>query len=134
RLYIVPNERTERPQVPNNLPVKSARLVGREREVASICDLLIGDSAQDTRVRLLTLVGPGGVGKTRLASQVAEELLGLEGFEDGVYFVDLASTVEANLVAPTIATTLQVREAPGTSLLSTLIAHLQGKRMLLVLD
>lgn len=87
-------------------------------------------------MRLLTLVGPGGVGKTRLALQVAGELLEEfeDGFEDGVYFVELASIVEADLVVPTIAAVLEVREVPDAPLLTTLISRLQDKRILLVLD
>src|SRR5262245_60410117 len=137
KLHIVPKEPPKRTQVPNNLPIKSARLVGRDREVEDVHRLLgraVLSTAKDQEIatRLLTLVGPGGVGKTRLALQVAEELL--EEFDDGVYFIELAPSTEADLVVPTIATTLQVREAPGMPLFSTFITHLQDKRMLLVLD
>src|SRR6184192_3776478 len=114
-LYIVPKEPPQRPQAPNNLPIKPARLVGREKEVQDVCRLLSGavlstisqspepakGKDHEAHMRLLTLVGPGGVGKTRLALQVAEEIVGLEEFEDGVYFVELASIVEADLVVPT---------------------------------
>jgi len=83
-------------------------------------------------VRLLTLIGPGGVGKTRLSLQLAREML--ETFRDGVYFVDLAPITDPDLVVPTIAGTLDVRETPGAALLTTLKEYLQGKRVLLVLD
>src|SRR3954471_17704514 len=118
KLSIVPTETPQSAQTPHNLPLEPTRLVGREQDLEVACRLLT-----EAHGRLLTLVGPGGVGKTRLALQVAEELL--EEFEDGVYFVELASIVEADQVVPTIATTLQVREAQGTPLLSTLITHLR---------
>jgi predicted ATPase/DNA-binding CsgD family transcriptional regulator/Tfp pilus assembly protein PilF len=139
KLFVVPKEPTQRPQAPqapeapntpntpNNLPVELGRIIGREKEVEAVRGLL-----SQPNMRLLTLVGPGGVGKTRLALQLAWEML--EQFEDGVHFVELAAILEADLVVPTIATTLQVREAPGASLLSTLKSHLLDKRILLVLD
>src|SRR4051812_29850820 len=105
KLRIIPEEPVQRSQAPNNVPIKPVRLVGREKEVENVCRLLSGDNDQEAHVRLLTLLGPGGVGKTRLALQVAEELS--EEFEDRVYFVDLASIVQADLVVPTIAATLQ---------------------------
>jgi predicted ATPase/DNA-binding CsgD family transcriptional regulator len=126
-LHLQPEGPPERPQAPNNLPIDRGRLIGRDREVHTVCHLLA-----EPHVRLLTLAGPGGVGKTRLALQVAREML--EQFEDGVYLVELASIAEAGLVIPTAATVLQVPEEPSAPLLSTLIAHLRDKRMLLVLD
>ncbi|MDQ5854230.1 MAG: tetratricopeptide repeat protein, partial [Chloroflexota bacterium] len=83
-------------------------------------------------VGLLTLTGPGGVGKTQLALQVATELRG--DFTDGVWFVDLAPISDPALVAPTIAHTLGVKEAGGQSLLESLTAYLHAKQLLLVLD
>ena len=83
-------------------------------------------------MRLLTLVGPGGVGKTRLALHVAHEMM--ERFPEGVYSVELAPVTDPDLVVPTIATALEVRETPGAPLLSTLKEHVRGKRVLLVLD
>jgi predicted ATPase/DNA-binding CsgD family transcriptional regulator len=127
KLYFVPKEPRPPAQAPNNLPFEPTPLVGRDQDLEAACRMLA-----EADVRLLTLVGPGGVGKTRLALRVAEEML--EGFEDGVYFVELASIAEADLVIPTIANTLQVREEPGVPLVSTLITHLLGKRILLVLD
>ena len=149
KLYIVPRELDLRPQVPNNLPVQSTLLVGRGGEVASALGLLVdGDKSGEREkrekgmdgkpeVRLLTLVGPGGVGKTRLALKVAEEALGeaAEGlFEDGVYFVELAGILDAERVAPAIASVLRVGEVQGTPLIETLKAYLQDKRILLLLD
>src|SRR5205085_10623500 len=83
-------------------------------------------------VRLLTLTGPGGVGKTRLGLQVAAELV--EEFTDGVHFVDLAPIRDSSLVTTAIATTMGVRESGGLTLLERLQDHLHGKHMLLLLD
>jgi predicted ATPase/class 3 adenylate cyclase len=112
---------------PTNLPVQPNALIGREREVGEVSALL-GDGQQ----RLVTLTGPGGTGKTRLALQVAAELVG--DFESGVFFVPLAAVRDAGLVVPTIAQTLAVRELPGEPLEDTLGAYLERKRMLLLLD
>jgi predicted ATPase len=84
------------------------------------------------QVGLLTLTGPGGIGKTRLALQVAVNLL--DHFVDGVYFVSLAPISDLDLVSATIAQTLGVREAPGRSVQESLQAYLRDKQLLLVLD
>src|SRR5207253_465242 len=86
---------------PNNLPAQPTPLIGREREIADISALLHRDD-----VRLLTLTGPGGTGKTRLGLQVAADLL--DAFADGVYFVNLAPIGDANLVVSAIAQTLSL--------------------------
>jgi len=83
-------------------------------------------------VRLLTLTGPGGVGKTRLGLRVAEDLA--SDFADGVYFVALAPLGDPELVIPTVARTLEVREAGGRPLLELLKAYLGDKKLLLLLD
>ena len=80
----------------NNLPLQPTPLVGREKEVAQVCDLLRGDET-----RLLTLTGPGGTGKTRLALQAAADLL--EDFPDGTFFVPLATLSEAELLHSAVA-------------------------------
>jgi predicted ATPase/class 3 adenylate cyclase len=112
---------------PNNLLAQPTPLIGRDKDVARLCDLL-----QHPDTRLVTLSGPGGIGKTRLALQVAAELL--DKFPDGVYFVALASITDPTLVATTIAQTLGVQEAGGQPLAEHLSAALREKQMLLLLD
>ena len=90
------------------LPVSARPLVGRAREVDGVLALLV-----DERARLVTLVGPGGVGKTRLALAVADRLH--DNFGDGVRFVDLAPVREPAFVLTAIAQTLSVREATGAA-------------------
>jgi predicted ATPase/class 3 adenylate cyclase len=110
-----------------NLPAQPTALIGREQDVAAISTLL-----RRAAVRLVTLTGPGGIGKTRLSLQVAAELV--EQFADGVYFVDLAPIRDPQLVSTAIAETLGVREAGNQPLLVTLKEYLRDKRMLLLLD
>jgi predicted ATPase/TolA-binding protein len=112
---------------PNNLPARSGPLIGRAHEVRVCRDML-----RRPEVRLLTLTGPGGTGKTRLALQVAGELL--VDFKDGVFAVGLAPVKDPNMVLPAIAQALGLRETGGQSLLDTIRDSLRPKHILLVLD
>jgi predicted ATPase/class 3 adenylate cyclase len=112
---------------PNNLPAQPTALIGREDELAALREMLATPDA-----RLITLTGPGGTGKTRLALQAAAE--SLDAFPDGVWFVPLASISDPALVPEAIATALGVRQAPGEQVLSRLTEHLRSRQTLLVLD
>ena len=109
----------------NNLPPRRTSFVGRARAMADI-ERLLGET------RLLTLTGPGGTGKTRLALEAASRLL--DRFPDGVFFVDLSPLTDPTLVIPAIAGVLKVREAPGRDLADGLRRHLADLDVLLVLD
>ncbi|MGB9181718.1 MAG: tetratricopeptide repeat protein, partial [Pyrinomonadaceae bacterium] len=111
----------------HNLPVHPTPIIGREEEISSIVRLM-----RDREVRLLTLTGPGGTGKTRLSLETASHLL--ETFADGVYFVALAPVNAPPLVLSAITQTLGIKESGSTPLVETLKEYLQSKRMLLVLD
>jgi predicted ATPase/class 3 adenylate cyclase len=111
----------------HNLPVQLTALIGRDREVATVCTLL-----RRADVRLLTCTGSGGIGKTRLALQAAGELL--DDFTDGVFFVALAPISSPTLVVPTIAQALNVRERDGQPLLARLQEELRDRQLLLILD
>jgi predicted ATPase len=113
---------------PGQLPLPPTPLIGRDTEVASAASLLLSDD-----VRLLTLVGPGGTGKTRLAIDIAAGLK--EQFAGGVYFVGLESVGDASLVLPTIAHTLGLGDVPdGRSSRDLLVDRLSGSEILLLLD
>ena len=112
---------------PNNLPLQPTPLVGREKEVEEVVERLHSEE-----VRLLTLTGPGGTGKSRLALQAAAELL--EEFEDGVFFVALATITDPALVSSAIAGPLGVEESADQSLMESLKSYLHHKHLLLILD
>ncbi|MDQ4077741.1 MAG: tetratricopeptide repeat protein, partial [Chloroflexota bacterium] len=112
---------------PNNLPILPTSLIGREEELATVTQLLRRED-----VRLVTVTGPGGMGKTRLSLQAGAELL--DDFPDGVFFVDLAPINDPAFVATTIAETLQVPESATQPLLETLKTHLWNQHSLLLLD
>lgn len=111
---------------PNNLPDYLTPFIGRYDDIDAVSALLIEED-----VRLLTLTGPGGVGKTRLAIRVAEALL--PSFEDGAYIVPLAPISDPQFVLPTIAHALDVKP-DGTPLVEKLGDHLREKALLLILD
>jgi predicted ATPase/class 3 adenylate cyclase len=112
---------------PNNLPPQPNALIGREEAVAEVVTLL-----REEAVRLVTLTGPGGTGKTRLALQVGAEII--EHFGSGVFFVSLAPVGDPAMVIPAVAQALAVRELAGEELADTLAAYLEQKQMLLILD
>lgn len=111
--------------LPNNLPAQLTSFVGREDDVVEIAALL-------RRGPLVTLAGPGGIGKTRCALQAAGEMLG--EFSDGAWLIDLAPIADSTLVTGTIAQTLGVRETPNRPLLETLSEYLASRHVLLILD
>ena len=111
----------------HNLPAQLTAFVGRNSVLAEAIQRL-----RREEVRLLTLTGPGGTGKTRLAVRVATELL--DAYPDGVWFVALAPVTNPQMVAATIAETFGLREVPGESAVETLRAFLRPKRLLLLLD
>lgn len=110
----------------HNLPVQATELIGREAVIAGIKQRLA-----EPAVRLLTLTGPGGTGKTRLAVQVANDVL--EHFRE-VFFVDLASVRDPDQTVPALGRTLGVREAGGQPMLESLKTFISDKSVLLVLD
>jgi predicted ATPase/class 3 adenylate cyclase len=112
---------------PHNLPIQPTPLIGREQEVAAVVALLRREN-----VRLVTLTGTGGVGKTRLALQVAAELN--DSFADGVWLVRLSRLTDPGLVLPTIARTLGLQEVGSRPIEQLLRAHLRARQLLLLLD
>ncbi len=114
------------PALRHNLPSQPTSFVGRAAELAELRSLLSGGS------RLVTIAGPGGIGKSRLALQVAAEAL--DGTGDGVWLVELAPVAEPELVARTVAAVLRVREEPGQPVLDTLADAVGDRYLLLVLD
>src|SRR2546428_5234981 len=107
---------------PNNLPIQPTPLIGREREVVTARGLL-----QHPETRLLTLTGPGGVGKTRLGLQIAADAL--REFGDGTFFVDLAPVISADLVIPSIAKTLSGQEVPNRPILDSRKEYLHDRQL-----
>src|SRR5687768_4699246 len=113
------------PAARNNLPVQLTSFVGREREIAEVTHLL-------GATRLLTLVGAGGVGKTRLALRVAADAAG--PYPDGAWLAELASLTDPELVASAVASAVGVREAPGRPLATALAEFVRPRMLLLLLD
>jgi predicted ATPase/class 3 adenylate cyclase len=110
---------------PSNLPGEVTELVGRGEQIDTLSRLL-------GSTRILTLTGPGGSGKTRLALGVAQAVR--ERFPHGTWFVDLAAVTDASLVEPTVASMLGVRESPDRPVASALREHLRNRDLLLLLD
>jgi predicted ATPase/DNA-binding CsgD family transcriptional regulator len=116
---------SKRKSIFGNLPTPLSSFIGRQSEIHEIRQMLLSD-------RLVTLTGPGGCGKTRLALKVAQELIG--EFNHGVWFVELASVADPALVPQTIAAALNVREQSGRTLIDILVDYLSSRRLLLILD
>jgi predicted ATPase/DNA-binding CsgD family transcriptional regulator len=110
---------------PNNLPTQATKFIGRQRELAWALERL-----QTTR--LLTLTGPGGSGKTRLALHIAGDLL--ERYPDGVWLVELAPVSDPGGVSPTVASAAHIGDRGGRPTVDTIIESLRSRRLLLVLD
>jgi len=110
---------------PNNLPTQTTSFVGREREVAAALGLL-------TSGRLVTLTGPGGSGKTRLALHVAAD--SVDRYPDGAWFVELASVTDPSAVASRVAAALRLPEPSGATVLTSLAAAVGKRKLLMVLD
>jgi hypothetical protein len=119
-----PRPRTE-PAPPHNLPAAVTSFVGRQAERARLAELV-------SAYRLVTVVGAGGVGKTRLAGQVAATLV--HAYPDGVWYLDLASVADPDGAALTLAATLGLHPEPGRNIWQTLADALIARRLLLVLD
>src|SRR5439155_23623894 len=111
--------------LPNNLPLQLTSFVGREREIGEVRERL-------ATTRLLTLTGTGGCGKTRLALQVAADIV--DAHSDGVWLVELAPLADPALVPQAVASALGVSQVPGRTLLATLGDFLRGRVLLVVLD
>jgi predicted ATPase/class 3 adenylate cyclase len=109
----------------HNLPMQLTSFIGRERELAEAKTKLEG-------ARLLTLIGPGGTGKTRLSIQLGSQLLST--FKDGVWLVEFSPISDPSLVMQTIASTFDIREAPGVPLKVLVLDYLRDKQTLLILD
>ena len=111
----------------HNLPIEVTSFVGREDDVAAVADLL-----ENPECRLVTILGPGGIGKTRLSLQVARRMV--TSFQDGVWFVPLASLSSPNFLISTVGTTLNLSFSSYSDHREQLIKYLSPKEMLLVLD
>jgi non-specific serine/threonine protein kinase len=111
--------------IPNNLPIQLTSFVGREREMQEVKSLLASHP-------LVTLLGPGGTGKTRISLQIGADLL--KQYSDGVWLVELAPVADPALVARTIASAIGAKEEGGNSLTQTLVETLKTRRLLLIVD
>ncbi len=112
---------------PNNLTATYARIIGREPAIADLCELLLKPD-----VRLVTMTGIGGTGKTTLSRAVARRLL--PEFENGVFFVEMADVSRPDVVASTIALPLGIKEEGGRSISEVLQSYLANKEMLIIID
>ena len=118
---------TDTPQSRHNLPAPISRFIGRGQEIEQVQQLL-----EDGAAQVVTLAGTGGVGKTRLALQVAHNVV--NHFSDGVWLVELAGVTEATAIPAAVASTLKIVPDPRRSLTLTIASHLRDKSLLLILD
>jgi predicted ATPase/transcriptional regulator with XRE-family HTH domain len=123
----IPPTEENQPSYQTNLPAAMTSLIGRE----TLAQVAV-EQLQQPSIRLLTFTGPGGVGKTRLALHVANEMLSI--FRHGVWFVPLDTIEDVTLFVPTIARTLGVDDAPLPDITDALIQTIRGKQILLILD
>lgn len=119
-------------QVPNNIPGEMTSFIGREHEKARIIDLLLDTKADQERWRLVTLIGPGGTGKTRLSIRVARDIR--DGFPDGVWFLELAPLTDPKRIPYALADVLNLQEVPGVSVEELIANYLRERQALLVFD
>ena len=110
---------------PNNLPLQLTSFIGRERELAEVKSLLRSN-------RLLTLLGVGGIGKTRLSLQAAADVM--DDYPDGVWFVELAPVTDDRLVPQALASVLGVKEEAGRPVVEALVKHVSDRQLLIILD
>ncbi len=106
----------------NNLPQQLTRFIGRQRELAAVRSLV-------SQTRLTTLSGPGGIGKTRLALEVARDCL--DQYADGVWLVEFASISDPQLIPQTVASALDLREQRARSMIDSIAGYLESKNLLL---
>jgi predicted ATPase len=111
--------------IPNNLPAQLTSFIGREKEIAAVKEELASH-------RLVTLVGPGGTGKSRLSLQVAADVL--DAYPHGIWFIELAALSDPELVPQTILSAMSVSEQKGRTALETLEEYLRDKNLLIILD
>jgi predicted ATPase/class 3 adenylate cyclase len=109
----------------NNLPAQLTSFIGREREMKEA-------AKRFSDARLLTLIGPGGTGKTRLSIQLGTEML--PNFADGVWFIELAPLADSAYVISTVASVFNLREVQGMSLINIVMDYLRGRQLLIILD
>jgi len=110
---------------PNNLQVQLTSFIGREREMSEVKKVI-------AETRLLTLIGPGGTGKTRLSLQVGADLI--DDFVNGVWFIELASVQDPGLLPQIITSIFGIKEQPGQSMEDNLIGYVKDKKILIILD